>query len=392
MVILGLVGKPSAGKSTFFASATMATVEINSRPFTTIEPNIGTAYVRVKDLGPELGVKSNPRTGFIEKDIRFVPVKLVDVAGLIPDAHKGKGLGNQFLNDLSYAYALIHVVDISGSTNEQGEFVGYGNHDVEKDILFLEEEINMWYLSILERNLEKMLRLRRGKRESKEILMEIFSSFRVDESLAEEVVKKYGDIEQWESQETKKEVAVYMRKKTKPIVIAANKIDLPEAEENFKQLSKKYDMIPTSAESELALRRAKKAGLVDYTPGDSDFEPKGDLRKEQKSALEKIRSILKKFGSTGVQQTLDYAVFDLLKYKAIFPAGAKLKDKDGNVLPDCFLLEGNATVYDFAMKIHSDIAKNLLYAIDIRTKKRLVKDHVLEHIDGIELISAARKK
>ncbi len=388
-MIVGLVGKPSAGKSTFFASSTMATVEINSRPFTTIKPNIGTAYVRVKDLGEELGVKSNPRTGFVEKGIRFVPIKLVDVAGLIPGAHEGKGLGNQFLNDLSYAYALIHVVDISGSTNEQGEFVGYGEHDVEKDILFLEEELNKWYLSIMERNFDKMIRLSRGKRESKEILMEIFSAFRVDENLGEETIKKFGEIEEWKDKE---EVAKFLREKTKPILIAANKIDLPHGEENFKELSKKYEMIPTSAESELALRRAKKAGLIDYTPGDEDFEIKGELREEQKKALERIRGIMKKWKGTGVQQSLDYAVFNLLEYKAVYPAGAKLKDKDGNVLPDCFLLEKNSTVYDFAMKIHSDIAKNLLYAIDIRTKKRLGKDYVLKHLDGVELVSAARKK
>ena len=388
MVILGLVGKPSAGKSTFFASSTLATVEINSRPFTTIKPNIGTAYVRVKDLGAELGVKSNPRTGFIEGDTRFVPVKLVDVAGLIPEAHKGKGLGNQFLNDLSQAYALIHVVDMSGSTNEHGEFIGYGKHDVEKDILFLEKELDMWYLDVLKRNLDKMLRLRRAKRESKEILSEIFSSFRVDENLAEEIIKNYGEIEEWKEFE---EIAKTLRLKTKPILIAANKIDLPYAEDNFNSLSKKYDMVPTSAEAELALRRAKKSNLISYSPGDSSFEII-NATPQQKQALEKIKSLLDKFGNTGVQQSLDRAVFDLLQYKAVFPAGSKLKDKDGNILPDCFLLEKEATVYDFAMHIHSDIAKNLLYAIDIRTKKRLGKDYVLKHRDGVELISAAKRK
>ncbi len=388
-MIVGLVGKPSSGKSTFFASSTMAVVEISERPFTTIKPNIGTAYVRVKDLGSELGVKSNPREGFIIDDIRFVPIKLIDVAGLIPEAHKGKGLGNQFLNDLNQAYVLINVVDVSGSTNERGEFVGYGKYDVEEEIKFLEKEINLWYLDVLKRNLEKMRRLRRAQRESSEILVEMLSSFRVNEEIASLVIERFGEIEKWESLE---EIAVFLREKTKPIIIAANKIDLPFAEENFNRIKDKYDVIPTFAEGELALKRASKAGLVHYVPGESDFEIIKKPTEEQEQALERIRSIMKKWGGTGVQKILDHAVFDVLEYKAVFPAGAKLKDKDGNVLPDCFLLEKDARVIDFAKKIHSDIAKNLLYAIDIRTKKRLAKDYVLKHRDGIELVSAARRK
>jgi ribosome-binding ATPase YchF (GTP1/OBG family) len=390
-MIIGLVGKPSSGKSTFFNAATLANVPVSPRPFTTIKPNTGTAYVRVEDAGPELGVVSNPRTGFIIGKTRYTPFTLMDVAGLVPGAHEGRGLGNQFLNDLNQAHALIHIVDFSGSMDEDGNFIGYGKHDPERDILFLEEELNLWYFDVIKRNLEKMQRMRRAGKKSIEIIMEILSSFRVFEHMAEGVVREYGEIEEW-NEEKIKEIAKNLRMQTKPTVIAANKIDLPSAKENYERLKEKYkNIIPCSAEAELALRRASKAGMIEYAPGESDFKIVGNLSEEQKEALEKIKeSVLKPFGNTGVQQTLDYAVFGLLEYKAVFPVGEKLRDKEGRVLPDCFLLEKNATVYDLAMRIHSDIAKGLLYGSDVKTRRKLAKDAVLKHRDVVELVSTAR--
>ncbi len=387
--MLGLVGKPSSGKSTFFAAVTMATVEINSRPFTTIEPNVGTAYVRVKEIGPEFGVKATPRTGYIAGPWRFVPVKIIDVAGLIPGAHEGRGLGNQFLNNLNQAEALIHVVDMSGSTDEEGNAVEPGSHDPEKDIAFLEDELDYWYKGVIERNRDRMERLKRSGMKDADVLVEILSSFRVDEGIAEETVERFGPIASWQDL---LEVARFLRQKTKAIVTAANKVDTKEGKANYERLKDKYDMIPVSAVAELALKRAAKAGLIDYVPGESDFEVKGKLSAEQEAALNAIReNVLKPFGSTGVQQVIEHAVFGVLGYKAVYPAGSKLVDSKGRVLPDCFLLPKDATVYDFAMKIHSDIAKHLLYGIDVRTKMRLAKDHVLKHLDAVELVSAAKK-
>ncbi|RME80177.1 MAG: redox-regulated ATPase YchF [Methanobacteriota archaeon] len=386
--MLGLVGKPSAGKSTFFAAATMAPVEISDRPFTTIEPNVGTAYVRVEDIGKEFGVVPTPRTGFLAGKWRFVPVKLIDVAGLIPGAHEGKGLGNQFLNDLNQAEALIHVVDMSGSTDEEGNFIGYGKHDPEKDILFLEEELNHWYKNVIERNMDKMKRLKRSGRSDEDILVEMLSSFRVDNTIAEEVIEKFGTMEEW--QDIFK-VAVFLREKTKKIVIAGNKIDLPHAQENYDRLKEKYDIIPCSAEAELALKRAAKAGLIDYIPGEATFKEKTTLNEQQKAALSKIETnVLDKLGGTGVQKVIEHAVFNILNYIAVFPAGSKLEDSQGRILPDCFLLKDGSTLYDFAMKIHSDIAKALLYGMDARTRRRLAKDYVLHHRDAVELVSAAK--
>ncbi len=88
MIEIGIAGKPNAGKSTFFKAATLADAEIANYPFTTIKPNVGIGYVRVKCVCQELGVKCNECID----GWRFIPVKLIDIAGLVPDAHKGGGL------------------------------------------------------------------------------------------------------------------------------------------------------------------------------------------------------------------------------------------------------------------------------------------------------------
>ena len=181
-----------------------------------------------------------------------------------------------------------------------------------------------------------------------------------------------------------------VRKQSKPIIIAANKVDTLEGKKNFEKLKEKFPetlIIPCSADFELALREASNAGLVDYLPGNSDFEIKGDVNEKQKKALESIKRVLKEFGSTGVQDVLNNSVFDLLKYIAIFPAGAKLADSKGNILPDCFLMPENSTALDFAYHLHTDIGDGFIKAIDVRTKKAVGKEHVLKHRDGVEIIT-----
>src|SRR3989338_5626200 len=140
MMLIGVVGKANVGKSTFFKAATLAEVEIANYPFATIKPNHGTGYVRVDCAEKFFNVKCNPRFGYCIEGIRFVPVDMLDVAGLVPGAHEGKGMGNQFLDDLRQADALIHVVDVAGTTNEKGEPITPGSYDPADDIKFLEEE------------------------------------------------------------------------------------------------------------------------------------------------------------------------------------------------------------------------------------------------------------
>lgn len=396
---IGLVGKPSAGKSTFFKAATLADVAIAAYPFTTIKPNFGTGYVRVPCADKDFNVQCNPRFGMCKNHIRFVPVEMIDVAGLVPGAHEGKGLGNQFLSDLSNADVLIHVVDMSGSTNEKGENVPAGAHNPAIDVKFLEDEIDLWYASILERHWHKMSRAANmQKKKIDDQIAELLSGFKVKEKTVTEGIVALGlpeNPEAW-TPEQLKALAKHIRRDTKKILVAANKVDIPAAEKNFEALKIEFPgiyFVPCSAEMELALREAAKKEIISYVPGDGGFKilkPEA-LNEKQKAALDFIAKFLKKWGSTGVQQVLDIAVFDFLKYIAVFPGGvSKLADSKGNVLPDCFLLPPKSTAKDFAYALHTDFGKNFLYAIDVRRKKRIGADAELAHRDVVEIVSAAK--
>ncbi len=394
-MLIGIIGKPSSGKSTFFKAATLAEVLIANYPFATIKPNHGIGYVKIDCVDKELSVSCNPREGFCIKNKRFVSIDLLDVAGLVPGAHKGLGMGNQFLEDLRPADLLIHVVDISGSTNEKGEPVKALSYDPLKDVLFLEEELDMWYFQILKRGWEKFARS--VQQEKKSIVISLakqLSALKITEEVVKESIKGFSeDVVNWTDEDLKK-LASVLRKKTKPIIIAANKIDVPGAEKNLERIKENFSeeiIFPCSAESELALREAAKKELISYIPGEKHFEilQKKKLTEKQLKALKFVNSnILKKFESTGVQNILDLAVFEILKYIAVFPGGVNnLTDSEGRVLPDCFLLPENSTALDFAYKLHTDFGKNFIRAINVKTKRTIGKDYVLKNRDVIEIIS-----
>ncbi len=397
-MLIGVVGKANVGKSTFFKALTLADVEIANYPFATIKPNSGVAYARVPCVCGEFGVQCNPREGFCIKKIRFVPVQVIDVAGLVPGAHEGKGMGNQFLDDLRQADALIHVIDCSGSTNEKGEPITPGSYDPANDIRFLEVELDMWYLGILKKGWVKFARqIMQEKSDIARALAKQLSGLRVDEEMVKEVIRKLSlDVEKpssW-SDDDLLHIATELRKMTKPMIIACNKIDMQSARQNFERVKdefKDYMLVPCSAESELALKEAAKHGIIDYVPGEADFSVKDDskLNPKQKSALDFIKmNILEKNGSTGVQKVIDSAVFDLLRYIAIFPGGvSKLEDQYGNILPDCFLIPHNSTALDFAYKIHSDLGDKFIRAIDVKSKRTVGKEHLLQHRDVVEIVS-----
>lgn len=393
-MIVGVVGKANVGKSTFFKAATLAEVEIANYPFATVKPNSGVGYVKVKDVAQEFGKVANPREGFILGKYRFVPVQMIDVAGLVPGAHEGKGMGNQFLDDLRQADVLIHVIDCAGTTNEKGEPLDPGSYDPANDVKFLEEELDFWYLGIIKKGWEKFARaVQQTHSEVQKAIAKQLSGLKVNEELVEDTLKKLelsADITSWSGDDLMK-LAVELRKETKPMIIACNKMDVPVAKENFEKLKKEFPdrmFVACSAESELALKEAAKHELIDYIPGEPDFTEKGSLNDKQKHGLGFIQShILKNFGSTGVQEVLDAAVFKLLKYKALFPGGVgKLEDSDGNVIPDCFLMPAGTTAFDFANRIHTDFGKNFIKAINVRTKLPVGKDHILDNLDIVEIM------
>jgi hypothetical protein len=154
-------------------------------------------------------------------------------------------------------------------------------------------------------------------------------------------------------------------------------------------------VIPCAAEAELLLRKAAEAGVISYTPGAGSFKvTKEGLSPAQTRALEIVNEkVLGVYGATGVQQAIDQAYFGLLKAVVVYPVEDenKLTNKDGDVLPDAYVMNGGSTALDLARKIHSDLASTFLYAVDARTKMRLASDYVLKDRDVLKIVSSGRR-
>lgn len=374
----------------------MADVAIAPHPFTTIKPNRGIGYVEVECIDKEFNVQCNPNHGFCINHKRFVPVELMDVAGLVPGASEGKGLGNKFLDDLRQADAFIQIIDIAGMTDAEGRNVPEGSYDPANDIKFLEDELNKWYYGILIKAWKSFAKKSEVEDTNfAEAVAKQFSGLKIDDNQVKEVLRKLNSKERpsmWNEKQLM-EFSAELRKQSKPMIIAANKIDAKNGKANYERLLKQFPelkIIPCSADSELALREATKRGLINYIPGENKFEIIGELSEGQKNALENIQeNILDIYGSTGVQKILNATVFDLLKYIAIFPASAmKMEDSKGRTLPDCFLIPGGSTALDFAYFLHTDFGKNFIRAIDARSKKALGKDYLLKNRDALEIVTS----
>ncbi|MFQ6107169.1 MAG: redox-regulated ATPase YchF [Thermoplasmata archaeon] len=394
---VGIVGKPNVGKSTFFSAATLAPAEIADYPFTTIEANRGVTYVRAKCPHEELGVECNPNNAPCEKGTRLVPVEMLDVAGLVPDAHKGRGLGNKFLDDLRQAKALIHIVDASGGTDHEGNIVEVGSHDPLSDVQFLDTEISQWMKGILEKGWKKVVRqIQLDGLKVERAIQERMTGLGFTDSMVLEALRR-TDIDEkpmnWSEDDILK-LADNLRKVGKPMIIAANKCDVAP-DENLKRLTSLEEkiVVPTSAESELALRRAAKSNLISYSVGDDHFEvlDESKLNEEQMKGLEFMSNVLKRFGSTGIQRCVEKAVFNLLDMIVVYPVEDENKwtDKDGRVLPDAYLLPRGSNAKDLAYEVHTELGDNFIRAIDGRTKRVVGADHELKDGDIITIVARA---
>ena len=397
-MIIGIVGKPNVGKSAFFRALTLAEAESGNFPFTTIKANSAIGYVKVDDPAVPYGQHSKPRNGYVLGNYRFVPVQVIDVAGLVPGASEGKGLGNKFLNDLRDANALIHIIDLSGSTNERGESVEINSYDPANDINFLEIELDKWFYNIIEKhwkNIEKKIRMQNQKIDS--ALAEVVSGLNITkEQVTKSIAELKINIEN--INENLFNLSRKLREISKPIIIAANKCDLLIEDDLWKIKIKKlkekfpnYKIVPVVAEYEYNLKKATKEKIISYIPGEAEFSilDETKLTEKQKKGLETISKNIKKFGGTGVQETINYAVFNLLEYIPIFPGSEKsLLGKIDKIIPDCFLMPKNTTALEFAYKIHTDFGKNFIRAIDVKNKMIIGKDHILKFGDVVEIINS----
>ena len=399
-MLLGLIGKANVGKSTFFSASTDNIVNIANYPFTTVRPNIGICHIRTKCVCKEFGVKDNPVHSICVDGIRFIPIQIIDVAGLVPGAHEGKGLGNKFLDDARQADALIHVIDISGSTDSEGRPLTPGTGDPLDDIRFVEEEFDLWLVSIIKRDWDNIRELDSSGLTTSQILKKRLSGLGVTESAIDKVLNKLNLVNKKIKSWTELEIFDFcqnIRKIVKPVVIAANKADVFTSQNYLDKITEVFShVVPCTSELEVLLRKAVKNGFIHYLPGDDSFEIKENvqLSEKQKHALEIVSDFIKKHGSTGVQNTLNVACFDLLKKIVVYPVEdeTKLSDKKGNILPEAYLLNEDSTAKDLAQLIHDELGKGFLFAIDVRTKRRLGADHRLKDNDVIKIVSATSRR
>ncbi|MDI6654890.1 MAG: redox-regulated ATPase YchF [Candidatus Hydrothermarchaeota archaeon] len=395
---IGVVGKPNVGKSTFFNASTLAGAEVASYPFTTVNPNRAMGFVRVACVCREVGVTCNPKNSKCIAKNRFIPVELIDVAGLVPKAHEGRGLGNKFLDELRRASVLIHVVDASGGTDAEGNIMPPGSRDPLEDIRFLEEEIELWFLNIFKRGWNKVSR--KVQYEGKDFVKyfeEMYVGIGFEERHILQAVKEAGvnaeKPHSWSSEQLFSFVKS-LRQASKPIIIAANKSDVEAAEDNIKRMREELQstVIPTSSMGEYVLCKLAEEGAIRYLPGDSEFETINfeKISDKQKAALRIIeRNVFARFGNTGVQRCINAAIFDVLQKVVVYPVEDEVKfsDKDGNVLPDAFLMDRGATPRDLAFKIHTEIGESFIGAIDARTKRKIASDKPLKSGDIVKILA-----
>jgi ribosome-binding ATPase len=403
MIRIGLIGKTNTGKTTFFNSATLATADISNYPFTTKMPSTGNANAITLCVHKEFNLQDNPKNSRCIDGWRFIPIELVDLPGLIKGAWEGKGLGNQFLSIAAQSDALLHIVDVSGSIDAAGRIAEPGSGDPVADIGDIEEELVMWYVKLLEGNRDKISRAINSGIDIISAITDVFRGIGVKEehvklSLRENNLEDHN-FDELGPQEIK-DFSWSLRDLSKPTLIVANKVDLPSATDNFKRLREEYKdiiIVPASADAELTLRRAANRGLIHYFPGDERFEIKDQsvLTDKQRWALNFIRKdILDEYMRTGVQFAINVAVFKLLRMNAVYPVAeaSKLSDRSGNILPDVYLMKSGSTVEDLAKEVHSDLAKGLLYAIDIRDGLRLPTTYEIKDRDILSIVSTRKKK
>lgn len=370
--VIGLVGKPSSGKSTTLNALTDANAKIGAFPFTTIDPNKATGYLEVECACQRYGKQElcKPNYGYCREGKRGVPVMLLDVAGLVPNAHLGRGLGNKFLSDLTEADCLIHIVDVSGTTNAEGkETRGY---DPLHDIEWLQDEIFRWILGNLTEKWGSVVRRHTAtKSTTLETLRQQFGGYYANKQLigkALDLVPGLPPLQEWDTETIEKVVKAFMAVKF-PTILSLNKMDHPDSDKNVSKIMLKHPELKcvlTSSLTEILLRKLASQNYIRYDSGTEFVDTAEDLPDEGlremddklKSRIENIRDlVLYRFGSTGVVQLLQAAA-DLLDLVPVWPVrniNSFTGNSGNNVFRDCVLVKRGTPVISVARKIIGDV-------------------------------------
>ncbi|MFB6146433.1 MAG: redox-regulated ATPase YchF [Halobacteriaceae archaeon] len=393
MLTVALAGKPNAGKSTFYTAATRSEVDVANYPFTTIDANRGVAHVRTRCPcldRPQRCDASNCRDGK-----RYVPVELLDVAGLVPGAHEGRGLGNQFLDRLTDADAVLHVVDASGATDAAGEPVSVGSRDPTDDVDFVAEQLDRWMADVIRRNWEQVERQARSPDFDLEAaLTEVLTGLGGTEADVAACLRDQDypdDPREWAASDHRTLAAAF-RERTLPTLLVANKADAAPPDLLESLLATDERTVPATAEGELALQRGVEDGMIEYDPGDESFEVTGEVDTETRERLDRLAETVAEYGGTGVQTALNEAVYGLLDRITVYPVRDETNwtDREGTVLPDAELLPAGSSPRDLAFAIHSDIGEGYLHAVDARANRQVGEDHELDEGDVVKIVSTAR--
>ena len=326
---IGLVGKPSAGKSTFFNTATCFARQRQSdgkgaahepgaamapHPFTTISPNVGYCLVPApRGSCPEDGILENQVTtgdnvgigsshGRDGEGRRFLPVILKDVAGLVPGAYQGRGRGNQFLNDLCDADVLIHVCDASGMSDSEGNLVtphdpteneertsentGNGGSNPLDDMAWIRNELIEWVYTNLIRKWDIIRKKGRSKLEG------MFSGYgqpmamtcnvlnAVEQYMIQTqtiLVRPFEQLEEWDEADLHRLVSAFLGVRF-PIALALNKMDVPSSRLHIDAILEAIPIhgtrvgTPLSAKREMLFTRRCMGASSSFSPVKVDTE------------------------------------------------------------------------------------------------------------------------
>ncbi|MGP8072869.1 MAG: redox-regulated ATPase YchF [Thermoplasmata archaeon] len=394
-----MVGKPNVGKSTFFNALTLLDVPMAPYPFTTIEPNRGVAAIRAPCPHREKGTACTPGNAKCVDGIRWVPVNLVDVPGLVPGAHEGKGLGHKFLDDLRAADGFVQVVDLTGATDAEGRLAAPGSQDPAEEVQWLEEELVDWVAEILGRDFSRQARsVELEGKKVEEFLAQRLTGLSVGPAALAAALRAHpvdrAHPSSWTDEE-RQALARGLLRSSKPRLIAANKCDRSDRAHADTLASELGDLpvVPTAADAELTLRRAARGGLIDYHPGDPSFTIREPTRLSpaQAKALDALRAVMTAWGGTGVQPALERMVYDRLHQIVVYPVEDETHwtDSKGRILPDALLVPADTPAREVAFRVHTELGENFIRAIDGRTHRAIGAE---QHVAANSVIRIVSRK
>lgn len=394
---IGVVGKPNVGKSTFFNALTLLDAPMAPYPFTTVKPNRGVGAVRAPCPHLEKGTACTPGNARCQDGTRWIPVQLIDVPGLVPGAHEGKGLGYQFLDELRTADGFIQVIDAAGASTAEGVIAPAGTSDPTEEVGWLEEELERWISAILSRDFHrhaKSVEIEGAKVE--DFLYERLTGLSISAAAISDALRRVPVSRERPStwtEDERRQLAHALLDSAKPRVVAANKADrlTPEAAHELLERLLPLPSVPTCAEAELTLRRAARAGLVKYVPGENHFEriDPARLTPAQAKALDEIAAVVARYHGTGVQAALETMVYERLRMIVVYPVEDEVHwtDSKGRVLPDAFLVPSATPARAMAYRVHTELGENFIRAIDGRTHRALAADHPLENGAVVRIVA-----